>query len=348
MEWPHLFFFMRTASLGELTLRKEHRFTLGIEWPESYTLSSKVAVFRLKAAPSGGVLYSTDSTSGSISFNGQDLVLGLEPSDLSEDGTTTLSSITDIYKRLDFSLSVGDQGELPDFGFHGDLIVAEAFGDDSSSPLEEPITVQLGDTVVSVTLSGVGPRGDAATISIGTVSSVASNEAATVTNSGTSQAAVLDFEIPQGATGPTGNTGPAHYAASVEVLGRNDGIKSFFDTHNGDTGTGAGFPLFVAPNAVTVKKVSISYLSYNNLGSSYDELKLDFGTIDTESGELQDDGFEASWEPESSSGVTVSNLSESVSQGNVFGVGFLDTNSTELSGNDYFGLVITVIFEDDT
>ena len=200
---------MRTASLGELTLRKEHRFALSIAWPTSYSLSSKVAVFRLKAAPSGGVLFSTDSSTGSITFDSQNLVLGLEPTDLSEDGTTTLSAVTDIYKRLDFSLSVGDSGEAPEYGFHGDLIVAEAFGSDSERYLEEPITVQLGDTSVSITLSGVGARGDAATIAVGTVTSVADGESATVTNSGTSQAAVFDFEIPRGPQGPQGIQGPA-------------------------------------------------------------------------------------------------------------------------------------------
>lgn len=46
-----------------------------------------------------------------------------------------------------------------------------------------------------------GPRGDAATITVGTVSTTAYGNTASVTNSGTEQDAVLDFVIPQGKPG---------------------------------------------------------------------------------------------------------------------------------------------------
>jgi hypothetical protein len=68
-----------------------------------------------------------------------------------------------------------------------------------------------------------GPKGDpgtAASISIGTVTTGAAGSSASVTNSGTSSAAVLDFTIPQGAKGDkgdTGDTGSAGAAASVTV-----------------------------------------------------------------------------------------------------------------------------------
>lgn len=74
----------------------------------------------------------------------------------------------------------------------------------------------------SVAASGppgpAGPAGSAATIAIGTVTTGAAGSSATVTNSGTASAAVLDFSIPkgntgaqgpQGATGATGPQGPA-------------------------------------------------------------------------------------------------------------------------------------------
>jgi len=48
---------------------------------------------------------------------------------------------------------------------------------------------------------GDGEPGEAATITVGTVTTVAAGDPATVTNSGTSSAAVLDFEIPQGTPG---------------------------------------------------------------------------------------------------------------------------------------------------
>ena len=44
-------------------------------------------------------------------------------------------------------------------------------------------------------------QGAAATVSMGTVTTLAAGSQATVTNSGTAQAAVLNFGIPQGAAG---------------------------------------------------------------------------------------------------------------------------------------------------
>lgn len=52
-----------------------------------------------------------------------------------------------------------------------------------------------------------GDKGDAATVSIGTVSTGAAGSKVTVTNSGTSNAAVLNFSIPEGKQGETGAKG---------------------------------------------------------------------------------------------------------------------------------------------
>jgi len=52
-----------------------------------------------------------------------------------------------------------------------------------------------------------GAAGTAATVGVGTVSTLAAGSQATVTNSGTSQASVLNFGIPQGAQGATGSSG---------------------------------------------------------------------------------------------------------------------------------------------
>ena len=52
-----------------------------------------------------------------------------------------------------------------------------------------------------------GPAGEAATITVGTVTSGAAGGTPAVTNSGTSSAAVLDFVLIPGDTGPTGATG---------------------------------------------------------------------------------------------------------------------------------------------
>lgn len=62
-------------------------------------------------------------------------------------------------------------------------------------------------TTAGALMSGSGADGTAATISIGNVTTGAAGSSATVTNSGTNQAAVLDFAIPQGAAGTNGSGG---------------------------------------------------------------------------------------------------------------------------------------------
>ena len=73
-------------------------------------------------------------------------------------------------------------------------------------------TIPRGDTGATGSQGPQGEQGEAgeaATITVGSVNTVASEYPATVTNSGTSSAAVLDFQIPQGTKGDTGDTGPA-------------------------------------------------------------------------------------------------------------------------------------------
>ena len=67
-------------------------------------------------------------------------------------------------------------------------------------------------------LQGIpGKDGEAATISIGYVSTSVAGTDATVINSGTSSAAVLDFVIPRGEKGETGSTGAT--GTSAEIVG---------------------------------------------------------------------------------------------------------------------------------
>jgi hypothetical protein len=54
-------------------------------------------------------------------------------------------------------------------------------------------------------VGATGPSGVAATVSVGTVTTGAAGTQASVTNSGTASAAVLNFTIPQGAAGPSGS-----------------------------------------------------------------------------------------------------------------------------------------------
>lgn len=62
-----------------------------------------------------------------------------------------------------------------------------------------------------------GPQGSAATITVGTTTTGNPGTNASVTNSGTSSAAVFNFTIPRGNTGATGPQGPDGDAATIAV-----------------------------------------------------------------------------------------------------------------------------------
>jgi hypothetical protein len=63
-----------------------------------------------------------------------------------------------------------------------------------------------------------GPAGTAATLSIGTVSTLPAGSSATVANSGTPQDAILNFGIPQGATGPPGSGSTSTTSGSFAAM----------------------------------------------------------------------------------------------------------------------------------
>ena len=77
--------------------------------------------------------------------------------------------------------------------------------------VSEAPTVTVEDTIDGVMIIGSDGSeaelydGEAATIEVGTVTTVEPEEEASVVNSGTSNAAIFDFEIPKGEKGDTGN-----------------------------------------------------------------------------------------------------------------------------------------------
>ena len=94
-----------------------------------------------------------------------------------------------------------------------------------------------------------GDKGDAATLSLGTVSTGAAGSNAAITNTGTAGAATFNFTLPRGDKGETGNTGPANTltiagvttgapgsSASVSVGGAAPNQTLTFTIPRGDTG----------------------------------------------------------------------------------------------------------------
>jgi hypothetical protein len=71
------------------------------------------------------------------------------------------------------------------------------------------LSVSVLATAPAVLSMELGTPGPAATVTVGTTTTLSAGSSATVTNAGTSLAAVLNFGIPQGPTGATGAQGPA-------------------------------------------------------------------------------------------------------------------------------------------
>jgi len=78
-------------------------------------------------------------------------------------------------------------------------------------------TIPRGDTGATGATGPQGPTGTAATISVGSTTTGAAGTSASVTNVGTSSAAVFNFTIPRGDTGATGATGATGSAATIAV-----------------------------------------------------------------------------------------------------------------------------------
>ena len=80
----------------------------------------------------------------------------------------------------------------------------------------------VGPTGPTGATGPTGPTGEAglaATITVGTTTTGEAGSEAIVTNSGTLEAAVLDFVIPQGITGPTGEIGPTGATGPTGEIG---------------------------------------------------------------------------------------------------------------------------------
>ena len=72
-----------------------------------------------------------------------------------------------------------------------------------------------------------GDKGDAATLTVGTTTTTAAGGDAKVTNSGTTSAAVFDFEIPRGEKGPKGDAGDSGVAVQSDWAETDSSKASF-------------------------------------------------------------------------------------------------------------------------
>lgn len=151
--------------------------------------------------------------------------------------------------------------------------------DIEANVVEDTITVSVSGGSISSTVSGgQGPQGPAATISVGTVTTGDAGTSATVVNSGTSGAAVLDFTIPRGATGPagaTGATGATGPAGTTSWAGITDKPSTFTPashshgsiTNDGYIGSVAGVILVTTTGGQITTSPSLDFENVTNEGN---------------------------------------------------------------------------------
>jgi hypothetical protein len=122
------------------------------------------------------------------------------------------------------------------------------------------VLAQEGATGPSGPTGPTGAAGTAATVTVGTVTTGAPGTAAAVTNSGTSSAAVLNFTIPQGATGSGGAAGASGTdisAASVYHSVSNSFLYYSVTSGNFSGGSDTAQVLTWVPNGCTATRLMV-------------------------------------------------------------------------------------------
>lgn len=96
-------------------------------------------------------------------------------------------------------------------------------------------------------MSGAGPPGAAATVAVGSTTTLAAGSPATVTNSGSSSAAMLQFGIPKGGDGSPGLPGSPGAAATVTAGTTTTGVAGSSATVTNSGSSSAAVFDFVVP-----------------------------------------------------------------------------------------------------
>ena len=157
------------------------------------------------------------------------------------------------------------------------------------------ITDRDGTTTAEITNGRDGADGQAATISVGSTITGAAGTQASVTNSGTSSAAVLNFTIPRGETGATGASGQNGrdgadgYSPTATVTKSGDTATITITDKNGTTtaqvkdGTGISITVDSALSSTSTNPVQ------NKIINSALNAKADSSDIPTKTSDLTND-----------------------------------------------------------
>ena len=126
--------------------------------------------------------------------------------------------VAEIYGTLEVSIEGASSTITVEIGTPGPAASVTVGTTTTLSPGASASVTNVGTTAAATLNFGIpagqtgatgsqGPAGNAATVAVGTVTTLSPGASATVTNVGTSAAAVFNYGIPQGAVGSTGSTG---------------------------------------------------------------------------------------------------------------------------------------------
>lgn len=169
---------------------------------------------------------------------------------------------------LDFTIPRGDKGDPGEDGADGFSPIATVTTTPTGATIS--ITDANGTTTTNITN---GTDGSAATIAVGTVTTGLPTDPTSVTNVGTSSAAVFDFTIPKGDTGSTGATGNGivntEYISSSGLvdtyhINYTNGNYDSFTVTNGQNGTGSVADVLVNGTSVLDGNIAKVIVPTNN------------------------------------------------------------------------------------
>lgn len=116
--------------------------------------------------------------------------------------------------------NVDDPKEWAEFNVTGSVVDSAGYRTLTVTPRAQVGWPFANGVVTPATFVPTGNPGEAATIAVGTVTTVSNTTPASVTNIGTANAAVFDFEIPAGPTGLTGNDLAIDHGPVADITAR--------------------------------------------------------------------------------------------------------------------------------
>ena len=205
-----------------------------------------------------------------------------------DESAAVVNSGTSQNAVLDFSIPQGVQGEQGEQG-----VSPRAYVEQTATGAMIHIDDYMTETNVEVLNGQDGADGQAATVSVGSTTTGAAGTNASVVNSGSSSAAILDFTIPRGADGAAGSDGNDGFSPIATVSQTASGATiSITDAQgtttanitNGTDGTDGFTPVITATAAVNATSGTPYVNVYKTGTDEYPLFDFAFGNLKGETG----------------------------------------------------------------